>query len=203
MRRPVMLLAVLLALAGCASDDGTASPSTASEPATTPVTAAATTPPVAVPLTVAIEGLAGAQGQYLAGIVSEGPTMAKSDGDVVGGFSAVVDGDPYSADLTVRAFLPVFDESSAETFALCTRNAAPSSDCLRFPFVGEVVSVAPGTYTLSLWIDKTPMAPYARWLPASSVWLRGCTLTFDTTGQAAPTVTVTGMRGTNLPCLTG
>lgn len=149
-----------------------------------------------VPVTISIEGLQGAMGQYLAGVLYSGSEATFPDERVVGGVAAAVSADPFSADLELRVGYEAIPDPAADCGA--GQTSVPS-DCIVFPYLtDEPRLVEPGPHTLQLWLAPTTIGPYSRWVPGDGPGLVGCVTTFEveTTGGQ---VTVTGIPSGERP----
>jgi hypothetical protein len=137
---------------------------------------------------VTVTGVSGHDGDELAGVLYAGGELTDLDRDALGGFWVVVDGD--DATTTEVAREPgVFGES-------------------RFPFItDQALTVAPGTYTLVVWVDDG-LGPVSRWVPLNSdgMGLYGCQAVFEVGDAAQTDVVVTANlvpNGWNTDCTTG
>jgi hypothetical protein len=122
---------------------------------------------------VTVQGLEGAFGGQIAGVLIPGSTGTPVDRSV-GGFTADIDTDPFMTHQFVR--------EPSEAFV------GP------FPYVGDAtLSVDPGTYTLSLWWRPDgPLLPYSRWVPATQEGLAGCATVIEIPDGGSAAVTITG-----------
>ena len=123
-------------------------------------------------VSVAVSGVSGHAGDDLAGVLYEGGVSADLDGDAVGGFWLVVEGDDFTATEVVR-------EPGAVGVG-------------RFPFVSdEALTVEPGMYTLVLWVDDA-LGSVNRWVPINTdgMGLFGCQVVFEVGDDAQTDVAV-------------
>ncbi len=123
-------------------------------------------------VSVSVSGVSGHAGDDLAGVLYEGGVSADLDGDAVGGFWLVVEGDDFTATEVVR-------EPGAVGVG-------------RFPFVSdEALTVEPGMYTLVLWVDDA-LGSVRRWVPINTdgMGLFGCQVVFEVGDDAQTDVAV-------------
>lgn len=154
-RTAVSIAAVVLALSMLSACTSRSSgPQVSPGPPTSTPTASISPGPGTV--TVVLSGIQGEQGSHLAGV------LFRADGtgwNAVGGFSVLIDSDPFSTTQVVHRGYRGWPDPSLG---------------LAFPYVvDEVASVEPGTYTLDLWLARK-LSPYGRWLPAASPGLKNC-----------------------------
>lgn len=144
----------------------------------------------AVTITVEVEGLTGAEGNDIAGVLFRGPGTNNPDENGMGGFNVEVDSDPFSTSQVMRQPDPDAFEPEA-------------IDEARFPHVtDEAIDVEPGTYTVLLVLAPSPIGPgYSRWVPGTIE--RVCTTSVNV-DQGDVTITVTGIPGETpgMPCPT-
>jgi hypothetical protein len=139
-------------------------------------------------VSVTVSGVTGHDGDELAGVLYAGAELTDLDSDALGGFWVVVDGDDATTTEVVR-----------EPGALGDG---------RFPFVADqALNVAPGMYTLVMWVDDG-LGPVSRWVPLNSdgAGLYGCQTVFEVGDAAQTDVTVTANLvpdGWNTNCATG
>ena len=161
-------------------------------------TAVATTEPQSVPppvgvgdgqtVSVTVSGVSGRAGDELAGVLYSGGELTDLDGDAVGGFWTVVEGDDFTATEVVH-------EPGVEGVG-------------RFPYISEqALTVEPGSYTLVLWVDDG-LGPVSRWVPVNTdgMGLFGCHVVFEVGDDAHTAVAVeAGLHhnGWNVDCTTG
>lgn len=148
-RTIVSIAAVVLALSMLSACTSRSSgPQVSPSPSTTTPTASISPGPGTV--TVVLSGIQGEQGTHLAGVLFRGDG---TDWNAVGGFSVLIDSDPFSTTQVVHRGYRGWPDPSLG---------------LAFPYVvDEVATVEPGTYTLDLWLARK-LGPYGRWLPAAS-----------------------------------
>lgn len=139
---------------------------------------------------VVVSGVSGHDGGELAGVVYAGDALPDLDRDALGGFWAVVDGDPFAVTEVVRS-------------------PGDDADLVgRFPYVSdEAMVVEPGIYTLVLWTDLG-LSPVSRWVPVNSdgQGLFGCHVTFEVGDETQTAVAVSATLhpdGWNVDCETG
>lgn len=173
--RLAVLVTAWLVVAGC-GDDGASTSTTASTAPSGPGT-----------VTLSLEGLTGASGNALAGLLfpGDGTTAAGA----VGVVATLIDADPFTAALTFKTAPSELaaDGPSGACFAGELAAAAPS-DCALFPYPGDADAVVePGTYTARLYIDTVLMGPYSRWVPGLAGTMYSCAVTFEVRG---PTTTL-------------
>jgi hypothetical protein len=139
-------------------------------------------------VSVTVSGVTGHDGDELAGVLYAGGELTDLDSDALGGFWVVVDGD---------------DATTTEVL----REPGALGDG-RFPFVAEqALKVAPGAYTLVMWVDDG-LGPVSRWVPLNSdgAGLYGCQAVFEVGDAAQTDVTVTANLvpdSWNTNCTTG
>ena len=123
-------------------------------------------------VSVTVSGVLGHEGDELAGVLYAGGELTDLDGDAVGGFWSVVEGDVFATTEVVR-------EPGAVGVG-------------RFPFVSdEALTVEPGSYTLVLWVD-TGLGGLSRWVPINTdgMGLFGCQVVFEVGDDAQTDVVV-------------
>jgi len=127
-------------------------------------------------------------GYELAGVLYADDELTDLDSDALGGFWSVVDGNDFTTTEVVR-------EPG-------TPGMGP------FPHVtDEALTVAPGTYTLVVWVD-VGLGGLNRWVPVNSdgMGLYGCQIVFEVGGDAQTNVAVPAnfvSNGWNTDCTTG
>jgi hypothetical protein len=137
---------------------------------------------------VTVTGVSGHDGDELAGVLYSGGDLTDLDRDALGGFWSVVEGDDFTTTEVVREPGAVGEG--------------------RFPFVSEqALTVAPGTYTLVMWVDLG-LGAVSRWVPLNSdgMGLYGCQAVFEVGEEAQTDVVVTANlvpNGWNTNCTTG
>jgi hypothetical protein len=137
---------------------------------------------------VTVTGVSGRAGDELAGVLYAGGDLTDLDRDALGGFWTVVEGDDFTTTEVVREPGAVGEG--------------------RFPFVSEqALTVAPGTYTLVMWVDLG-LGAVSRWVPLNSdgMGLYGCQAVFEVGEEAQTDVVVTANlvpNGWNTNCTTG
>jgi hypothetical protein len=100
-------------------------------------------------VSVTVSGVSGHAGDEMAGVLYEGGELTDLDLDAVGGFWSVVEGVDFTATEVVR-------EPGAVGVG-------------RFPFISDqALTVAPGMYTLVLWVDEGLSPPLSRWVPINT-----------------------------------
>jgi hypothetical protein len=145
-------------------------------------------------VTVTVTNVEDAVGYDMAGVLYEGDNTLIAN--IVGGFGAAVDADPFSTTQVVRAPQP---GNWPEDF---DRDAD-------WPYVtDEPVMLEPGTYTLQLWLGEPPLCCYLDpFLPNGSPTLSGCTTVFTVKEDEQVNITVNGIPSVTVPnntsCATG
>lgn len=170
-RTAAVLVALLVVLTACGGDDrGVNGPPAGQDEARSPTTSAPALPDHRIE--VRLEGLQGAEGELVAGVLFRRPkaTDPVQDKGAVGGFGVKVDDDPFSL------VSPVYDGSPIGHVPLLE---------------GPLAEVTPGGYTLMMWRGRS-LVPYSTWVPAAEPGLTGCPVRFDVGTGAVTTVTVTG-----------
>jgi hypothetical protein len=142
-----------------------------------------TTAPSESVVEVAVEGVEGALGWQLSGVLYPGRHFPDSAPDAVGGFAAEVVSDPFST----TSYVSQPGELGEGPF----------------PYVSsKVLAVDPGTYTLMVYLDDE-LRPYGGMLPAASAELVGCRSLVEVQAERVTTVTVSGGFSKDLlsPCV--
>ena len=167
--RCAVLIGLLVGLTACGGDDRNADePSTGEREA--PSTTASATQVPEHNVEVRLEGIRGAKGKVVAGVLfrAKGLTDIRHD-KAVGGFGVEVDDDPFS-------YVAAINDGSTGLM----------------PFLkGPLADVSPGTFTLLMWRGPT-LGPYARWFPAAEAGLTSCPVQVEVGDDPVNTVTVTG-----------
>ena len=208
MHRPVVLMITALMVGGlvsCSEDEQT-SPTTQDqttaavedETTTTSSTVDQATSTTSLPatstVTVTVTNVENAVGYDLAGVLYKGDEPLWWN--VVGGFGAEVDADPFATTQVVRAPQPGdwpedFDKDAD------------------WPYVtDEPVMLEPGTYYLQMWLGQPPLCCYTDpFLPAFSPSLSGCGTVLTVKADEQVNITVNGMPSVTVPsntsCATG
>jgi len=139
-------------------------------------------------VSVTVTDVTGHDGDELAGVLYAGGDLTDLDSDALGGFRSVVDGNDFTTTEVVR-------EPG-------TPGIGP------FPHVtDQALTVAPGTYTLVVWVD-VGLGGFNRWVPVNSdgMGLYGCQAVFEVGGDAQTDVVVPANlvpNGWNTDCATG
>ena len=147
-------------------------------------------------VSVTVSGVSGRAGDEVAGVLYASDGLTDLDGDAVGGFWTVVEGNDFTTMEVVRE--------------------PGDLGVGRFPFVSdEALMVEPGTYTLVLWVDDG-LSPVSRWVPINSYTdgdvliegtdLFGCHVVFEVGDDTQTDVAVeAGLHhnGWNVDCATG
>ncbi len=139
-------------------------------------------------VSVTVTDVPGHDGDELAAVLYAGGDLAGLNDDALGGFWSVVDGNAFTTTEVIRE-PGVFGES-------------------RFPFVtDQALMVAPGTYTLVLWVDDG-LGPVSRWVPVNSdgMGLYGCQAVFEVGDDTQTDIVVAANfvpDGWNTDCETG
>jgi hypothetical protein len=133
--------------------------------------------PATSTVTVTVTNVVDAVGYDLAGVLYKGdePLIV----NVVGGFGAAVDGDPFATSQVVRAPQPDL--------------LHPEGD---WPYVtDEPAMLEPGTYYLWLWLGEPPLCCYGvpPWVPGPSPSLSGCARPFTVKEDEQVNITVSGV----------
>jgi len=124
-------------------------------------------------VSVTVSDVSGYAGNELAGVLYASGELTDLDSDALGGFWTVVDGNNFTTTEVVR-----------EPGALGEG---------RFPYISEhALTVAPGTYTLVVWVDFG-LSPVSRWVPLNSdgMGLYGCQVVFEVGDDAQTEIAVT------------
>jgi hypothetical protein len=159
-------------------------------------TASATNPPATSTVTVTVTNVEDATGYDLAGVLFRGDESLIAN--VVGGFGATVDADPFSTTQVVRAPQYGPDEFPAD-FDFGTD----------WPFVtDDPAMLEPGTYYLQLWLGQPPLCCFSAFVPGDSPSLSGCGTVFTVKEGEQANITVTGVpprsdQGPQVECPTG
>ena len=209
MRRPVVLMITALMVGGlvsCSEDEQTSSTiqdqtTVAVEDETTTTStvdqATSTTSLTATStVTVTVTNVEDAVGYDMAGVLYKGDEPLWRN--VVGGFGAKVDADPFATTQVVRA--PQYDPG------VFPEDFDRDDD---WPIVtDEPVMLEPGTYFLQMWLGQPPLCCYADpFLPAGSPSLSGCgtVLTVKEDEQVNITVSIPprGAQGNQDECPAG
>jgi hypothetical protein len=172
--------------------DVTTTATTEENQSTTSATSLAATSTV----TVTVTDVEDAVGYDLAGVLSRGdePLIA----NVVGGFGAAVEADPFSTTQVVRT--PQYGpEDFPEDFDFG----------IDWPFVtDEAAMLEPGTYYLQLWLGQPPLCCFSAFVPGDSPSLSGCGTVFAVKEDEQVSITVTAIparsdQGPQVECPTG
>jgi hypothetical protein len=174
----VVLVAVLSGglLVGCTSENAPTATSASPGPATPSIAA---TPGGSI--TVALAGLAGHEGEHVAGVLLKDLPGPGQDYTGVAGFVTTIDADPFTQQL-------VLGNVSDDYWP-------PEADGIGWPWPTGVADVPPGVYTLKLWAveDNTHCSyPYR---PAPTPGITRCRLRCQlrVTATGTPqTITITG-----------
>ena len=170
----------------------TATSVTAPQPLLATSVAPSTVPPVVgvgdgQAVSVTVSGVSGHAGDELAGVLYEGGELTDLDRDALGGFWSVVSSDDFTTTEVVRE--------------------PGIAGVGRFPFVAdEALTVAPGRYTLVLWVDLG-LGGMSRWVPINTdgMGLFGCQVVFEVGDDAQTDVVVSANLepdGWNTNCTT-
>jgi hypothetical protein len=207
--RPTAVLMITALLVGglvsCSEDEQT-SPTTQDqttvavedETTTTSAVDQATSPtslPATSTVTVTVTNVEDAVGYDLAGVLYKGDGTGPNE-NVVGGFGAAVDTDPFSTTQIVRAPQPDLDIDSVR----------PES---AWPYVtDDPAMLEPGTYYLQLWLGEPSLCCYYwPWLPAYSASLSGCgtviTVKEDEQLDIAVSIPPRSAQGNQIECPAG
>ena len=164
---PSALVGILLAITACGGDAGDSSEQPATNQGSSTVTESSEESGDQQ-VEVRLKGVAGAQGEFIAGVLMRGNKPYAKYG--VGGFRPLeVKDDPFSA-VAVVADRPPFDTDSSP---------------------GDPLVVSPGRYTLLMWRGAT-LGGYSNWAPAFEPGITGCPVRFEVGDAAVTTVIVTG-----------
>lgn len=165
-----VLAGLLVGLTACGSaDDGTGDPSAGDRES--PSATVSTSPVGAHRVEVRLTAIRGAEGDVVAGILYRGKKFPEAFRvkNVVGGFGAEVDDDPFSL------VAPINDGSTG-----------------MIPFLeGPPADVSPGSYLLMMWRGPS-LSPYSKLVPAAEPGLTGCPVQVEVGDGAVTTVTVAG-----------
>jgi hypothetical protein len=165
-----VLVGLLVGLTAC----GGADPDTSEPPATdreSPSATVSTSPGATHRVEVRLTAIRGAEGDVVAGILYRGKNLPEAFlvKNVVGGFGAEVDDDPFSLVATIN------DGSTG-----------------MIPFLeGPPADVSPGAYFLMMWRGPS-LGPYSKWVPAAEPGLTGCPAQLEVGDGAVTKVAVTG-----------
>jgi hypothetical protein len=148
-------------------------------------------------VTVTVTNVEDAVGYDLGGVLYKGDGTGPNE-NVVGGFGATVDADPFSTPQVVREPQP----------DLAIDSVRPES---AWPYVtDEPLMLEPGTYRLQLWYGEPPLCGYnAPWLPGdTSSSLTGCGTVLTLQEDEHVNITVSGIpprstQGPQIECSTG
>lgn len=182
-----LLTGLVAAVSACSGDTAAPISSSAASPSETSAAAAPTPASPEHRVEVHLNGIKGARGTDVAGVLFRAKTVTDVRSEnAVGGFGVGVESDPFS-------YVAAVSDGSVGFF----------------PFLsGPPADLIPGSYILMMW--RAPrLGSYSKWFPADSPGITGCPVLVQLGDSPVRTVTVAGFPEqpatadlyTQLPCL--